>query len=328
MSGWPPKTAKSRTPTIRGQDFDYPTLASQYPDLHIRNCSKGNIYEIAKGLKDPQCTMADVQTFFNPFLGVPRGSQCAPESSAFSAEAWLTNLKGFIAQQPPDGALPLDHGRFGVCFADLGAYGSSSSTDYQQTVGNILLRAAGLFTRPSGNNKQQVQILDDFVGIIRAGEMLLVLGRPGSGCSTFLKTISGHTEGFKTTGHIFYQPLAKTKRGTTSIKSDDVLSQFHGEIIYMAENDVHFPSMTVRETLLFAAKARAPTDNFLPGVTQNMYAEHMVDGIMATFSLGSAKDTKLGGPTIKGCSGGERKRVSIAEATLSGASLQVRSPLI
>lgn len=29
------------------------------------------------------------------------------------------------------------------------------------------------------------------------GEMLLVLGRPGSGCSTFLKALSGDTRGFE-----------------------------------------------------------------------------------------------------------------------------------
>lgn len=40
------------------------------------------------------------------------------------------------------------------------------------------------------------QILHGFDGLIRPGEMLLVLGRPGSGCSTLLKGLAGETQGF------------------------------------------------------------------------------------------------------------------------------------
>lgn len=32
-------------------------------------------------------------------------------------------------------------------------------------------------------------------GLISTGEMLLVLGRPGSGCTTFLKALAGETHG-------------------------------------------------------------------------------------------------------------------------------------
>jgi len=39
-------------------------------------------------------------------------------------------------------------------------------------------------------------ILHNFNGIIAPGEMCLVLGRPGSGCSTFLKTIANEREGY------------------------------------------------------------------------------------------------------------------------------------
>lgn len=40
-------------------------------------------------------------------------------------------------------------------------------------------------------------ILDGFTGTMRPGEMTLVLGRPGSGCSSFLKTIANYTESFR-----------------------------------------------------------------------------------------------------------------------------------
>ncbi|KRZ98247.1 uncharacterized protein AC631_05993 [Debaryomyces fabryi] len=43
---------------------------------------------------------------------------------------------------------------------------------------------------------------------------------------------------------------------------------------------------------------------------------------MATYGLSHTKNTKVGNDFIRGVSGGERKRVSIAEVALSFASLQ------
>src|SRR5271170_4932769 len=96
---------------------------------------------------------------------------------------------------------------------------------------------------------------------------------------------------------------------------------FRGECIYQAEVDVHFPQLTVGQTLGFAAEARAPRNRF-PGVSRKQYAEHMRDVVMAVFGLSHTINTKVGNDFIRGISGGERKRVSIAEAALSGAPLQ------
>ena len=38
--------------------------------------------------------------------------------------------------------------------------------------------------------KPSRRLLNDFRGTIDAGEMLLVIGKPGSGCTTFLKTLA------------------------------------------------------------------------------------------------------------------------------------------
>ncbi|KAH9205011.1 hypothetical protein DL95DRAFT_318385, partial [Leptodontidium sp. 2 PMI_412] len=40
-----------------------------------------------------------------------------------------------------------------------------------------------------------IEILRNFEGLVRSGEMLVVLWPPGSGCSTLLKTISSETHG-------------------------------------------------------------------------------------------------------------------------------------
>lgn len=96
---------------------------------------------------------------------------------------------------------------------------------------------------------------------------------------------------------------------------------FRGEAIYTSEVDVHFPMLSVGDTLTFAARARAP--QFIPGdVNRDVYANHTRDVIMAMFGIGHTVDTRVGDDYIRGVSGGERKRVTIAEAVLSGAPLQ------
>ena len=96
---------------------------------------------------------------------------------------------------------------------------------------------------------------------------------------------------------------------------------YRGEAIYTAEVDVHFPAMTVGETLYFAALARRP--RHIPGgVSADEYAKHQRDVIMAMYGISHTINTRVGNDFIRGVSGGERKRVTIAEASLSRAPLQ------
>jgi ATP-binding cassette, subfamily G (WHITE), member 2, PDR len=96
---------------------------------------------------------------------------------------------------------------------------------------------------------------------------------------------------------------------------------FRGEATYQAETDMHFPQLTVGQTLLFAALARTPKNRF-PGVTRKRYAEHIRDVAMAVFGISHTVNTKVGDDFVRGVSGGERKRVSIAEVTLKHSPVQ------
>lgn len=103
------------------------------------------------------------------------------------------------------------------------------------------------------------------------------------GCTTFLKTIAGETDGFKLTpdSYLNYQ----------GISPKNMHSQFRGEAIYTAEVDVHFPQMSVGETLYFAANARAPR-NAPGGVSRQVYADHMAKMMMAVFGISHTINTK------------------------------------
>lgn len=98
-------------------------------------------------------------------------------------------------------------------------------------------------------------------------------------------------------------------------------SVHRGEAIYNAEVDIHFPHLTVGDTLGFAARARQP--RHLPrGYDSLKFTNHLRDAVMAMFGILHTLNTRVGDDFIRGVSGGERKRVSIAEAALSRAPLQ------
>ncbi|KAK4171533.1 ABC-2 type transporter-domain-containing protein [Triangularia setosa] len=202
-----------------------------------------------------------------------------------------------------------DRSRIAVSFLHLNCHGFAGSDEsrYQQTVTSWALAIPRFLARfVSGRTSRKVQILHDFNGIVKPGEMLLVLGRPGSGCSTMLKTLAGDTHGFhlEETRSVNYQ----------GITYHDMHTKLKNECIYLAELDLHFPELTLGETLTFAAAARATAGNGSPGQAARISA--------SLFSLDGSFDTKVGNTIIRGLSGGEKKRASIAEAFLCGSQLQ------
>ncbi|KAJ7182527.1 ABC-2 type transporter-domain-containing protein [Mycena crocata] len=249
--------------------------------------------------------------YINPFVDVEGDETLDPRSEKFDINAWLKSIL-HIASRDPE-TFPTRTA--GVSFRNLNVHGVGSPTDYQKTTGNVWL---SVFSSVKGwlgmgTGLRKIQILRDFDGLVKSGELLVVLGRPGSGCSTLLKTIAGQTHGFTVdpAADIQYQGIPK----------EIMHKDFRGEVIYNAETDVHFPHLTVGQTLLFAAKGRVPRIRF-GNVSREVYAQHFRDIVMALFGLTHTLNTKVGNDFVRGVSGGERKRVSIAETTLSRSPLQ------
>lgn len=128
--------------------------------------------------------------------------------------------------------------------------------DYQSTVATVPLSMVSGVRDLFSNRKRKVQILNGIDGVLEAGEMLMVLGPPGrcakgslwcrrlmipSGCSTLLKTIAGEMNGI-----YLDESSSLNYRGITP---EQMRGQFRGEAIYTAEVDVHFPNLTVGQTL-------------------------------------------------------------------------------
>ena len=233
-------------------------------------------------------------------------SSIDPTSESFDLRQWMR----YQVRQLQDGGNTPQ--KTGVIFKKLSVYGSGSAIQIQRTVGSIItapLRPSDFF---GTSRKRHKTILRDFSGYVSPSEMLLVLGRPGSGCSTFLKSISADTAGLKIdeAAEIHYN----------GIPQRTMARHFKGEIVYNSEMEYHFAHLTVGETLGFAAAARTPRSR-LGGQTRASYVDHVRNVVMATFGLSHTVDTKVGSEFVRGVSGGERKRVSIAEMALAGSPL-------
>ncbi|KAJ5825703.1 CDR ABC transporter [Penicillium riverlandense] len=210
----------------------------------------------------------------------------------------------------------------GVVWKNLTVRGLGLGAALQPTNGDIFLGLPRLIRRlltrrgtgNSGEKPSVRTILDDFTGCVRPGEMLLVLGRPGSGCSTFLKVIGNQRSGYESIdGDVRYG-------GTDSEK---MAKNYRSEVLYNPEDDLHYATLSVRDTLLFALKTRTPEKaSRIPGESRKEYQQTFLSAIAKLFWIEHALGTKVGNELIRGVSGGEKKRVSIGEAMVTKASTQ------
>ena len=98
-------------------------------------------------------------------------------------------------------------------------------------------------------------------------------------------------------------------------------NQFRGECTYQPETDLHFPHLSVAQTLDFAALARIPSDCTIRS-NRISSSEEARNRVVAALGLQQTLDTKVGSSLVQGVSGGERKRTSIAEVLVGGSALQ------
>ena len=62
-------------------------------------------------------------------------------------------------------------------------------------------------------------------GVLKPGEMCLVLGCPGAGCTTFLKTIANERESLTVSGEVLY----------AGIDAQEMAKYYKGEVVYNME---------------------------------------------------------------------------------------------
>lgn len=153
-------------------------------------------------------------------------------------------------------------------------------------------------------------ILKNSHGHVKPGEMLLVLGRPGSGCTTLLRMLSNARRGYK-------DIQGEVRFGSMDHKE---AAQYRGQIAMNTEEELFFPSLTVGQTIDFATRLKLPSH--LPeGVDRESYRQEIKQFLLESMGISHTEDTKVGNEYVRGVSGGERKRVSIIECLATRGSV-------
>ncbi|CAI7585660.1 unnamed protein product [Penicillium discolor] len=196
----------------------------------------------------------------------------------------------------------------GVTWQNLSVQVTSSEAAVNETV----LSQFNIPTKiKEGRRKLPLRtILNKSHGCVKPGEMLLVLGRPGSGCTTLLKMLANRRGGYKSVE-------GDVRFGSMNPKEAEM---FRGQIVMNTEEEIFFPALTVGQTMDFATRLKVPFH--LPdGMTALEYQQASKKFLLESVGISHTEDTKVGNEYVRGVSGGERKRVSIIECMATRGSV-------
>ncbi|KAF4536112.1 ABC transporter-like protein [Lasiodiplodia theobromae] len=147
-------------------------------------------------------------------------------------------------------------------------------------------------------------ILHDVSADMPSGTLTAIIGGSGSGKTTLLNLMSNRMHGRRL--HI---------SGATLFNGHDLRGDLSAVSAYVMQTDVLQPTLTVRETLQYAADLR------LPASVDKDERRRVVDEVILELGLKEAADTRIGNNVHKGCSGGEKRRTSIGVQLLSNPSV-------
>ncbi|OAA59703.1 ABC multidrug transporter [Niveomyces insectorum RCEF 264] len=154
-------------------------------------------------------------------------------------------------------------------------------------------------------------ILDNHHGCVKPGEMLLVLGRPGSGCTTLLSLLANRRRGYASVeGDVFYGSMPAQEANS-----------YRGQIVINTEEELFFPTLTVGQTIDFATRLKVPFRLPDGATSKEAVRRENVDFLLESMNISHTRGTKVGDAFVHGVSGGERKRVSILECMASNGSI-------
>ncbi|GJP43759.1 hypothetical protein CLOM_g3177 [Closterium sp. NIES-68] len=147
------------------------------------------------------------------------------------------------------------------------------------------------------------RILTGVTGEARSGEVTAIMGASGGGKTTLL--------------NILAQRISSGRRkGTVELDAGEGAVAVSGGMMrrvsaYVMQDDILYTSLTVRETLMYAAELR------LGPQLSRRAKEDKVARLIDLLGLAKVAETLIGGERKRGVSGGERKRVAIGVEMVS-----------
>jgi len=145
-------------------------------------------------------------------------------------------------------------------------------------------------------SKQPIDILSSVSGIVEAGEVMALMGPSGSGKTTLLNVLA----------HRAAMPNATIQQHLCINGEPTTLASFRKLSSYVEQEDALIGSLTVSETMYFAAQLA------LPSSINKSARKERISSLLASFGLQNQANTLIGTPIRKGVSGGQKRRVSVA----------------
>nr|KJB35752.1 hypothetical protein B456_006G126900 [Gossypium raimondii] len=146
---------------------------------------------------------------------------------------------------------------------------------------------------PNFGNGPTRRLLDGVTGCAQPGRIMAIMGPSGSGKSTLLDALAGRLSGnVVMTGNVLLN--GKKKRLD------------YGSFAYVTQEDILLGTLTVRETITYSAQLR------LPSSLTRQDIDGIVEGTITEMGLQECADRLIGNWHLRGISGGEKKRLSIA----------------
>ncbi|KAK4278672.1 hypothetical protein QN277_016488 [Acacia crassicarpa] len=137
------------------------------------------------------------------------------------------------------------------------------------------------------------RLLNGLHGYAEPGRIMAIMGPSGSGKSTLLDSLAGRlSKNVVMTGNILLN--GKKKRLD------------YGAVAYVTQEDVLLGTLTARETISYSAHLR------LPKKMTKEEVNGIVEGTIIEMGLQDCADRLIGNWHLRGISGGEKKRLSIA----------------
>ncbi|KAL9630933.1 MAG: hypothetical protein Q9204_004472, partial [Flavoplaca sp. TL-2023a] len=175
--------------------------------------------------------------------------------------------------------------------------GSGGHLD-NSTIADFAWKAVTVTKTSSGKNSKPTSIISDVDGLARAGDIMAIMGPSGSGKTTLLNVLA-HRKG----------STALQVSGTLNVNgSRTSTTAFQAISSYVEQEDALIGSLTVRETLDFAARL-------------SLSRSSLVEELLASFGLRDQANTLVGTPIRKGISGGQKRRLSIASQLITAPKI-------
>lgn len=142
------------------------------------------------------------------------------------------------------------------------------------------------------------KLLNDVWGEVPKTETTAIMGASGAGKTSLLNVLAGRA---RTGGRI---TIAADVR-LNNYAVDPTSIKVRKSIAFVAQDDSLQATATPREAIRFSAKLR------LPRSTTESQLDILATRMIHELGLTACADTIVGGPLLKGISGGERKRASV-----------------